>query len=906
MPEPVVIIGPSARPAGPTSASPESAAEADSAGTGVQEQESAQSDDRKRSPLLPALARVAGGLSSLVVRALWALSRGMLSIASRNPRHSLAAGASILILGTILYTELRPGHGARSGQGVQSGQRTRQPVTVQIPGDRARAVADSSPSTGSAKSTDASKDGSKTDGSHDAPAPEPGKANPGGTATVRSDANSSKDKSSSAPAPEITALEDAPPPLPGNTETPAPAQEHQPTPDKVASTSELAESPKAEPMVTPLSTPDQAAATLLTQSPPAPTSTTGTGDTGSTDPVKTAAAPTAASAADLSPSPIQSAEHASLPAPSGDPLQLAGALERVGDQKESNPPTSAPHPVQPEPANTASRSPGVAGQVDPKPKDETHAQTTVAHDSPVESKSVPAHDSKSSTAQAESTKMEPAKSEGIQSLNQEVEKAASGIAGAANTPGVGAIVPLPIVPTPPQSEPTSPAKPVVESSAPSPAAAGPGPQSIATEPPAAPPNPTSPGAASDSRFETPSIATPTPAAEALPPDPTVTQTTDSRGPEQRGPQNKIEGTKPEARSRDSDSTSRDPKPRSSTLAELSSAGWVSVPNSGKVLIDADEDANSSRGDADNGKSVDAFAGRDFRSHAAKDVSFEQESSRNQAAENTGKGAQSSSSSVAAAAEPSSRSAAERVESVPHVVERGENFWIISRLYYSSARYYRALWKANANKHPKITDLSVNDVIMIPPIEDLDPAFIDPPRTQAPAAPAGATRTSSVRPSSVGKSPVSLSSIDSAQPVAATRTNRGSADGVPVRQSSRTDPELDPPAPEAVARRDRGTNHDRHSSDVALSDDNDNNEPETRTAARPRADGAAPLRRPVYKVRQYDSLRSIARDMLGDSHRSGEILDLNRDLIDDPTHLIVGQVLELPDDARTSLRRSASR
>jgi nucleoid-associated protein YgaU len=196
--------------------------------------------------------------------------------------------------------------------------------------------------------------------------------------------------------------------------------------------------------------------------------------------------------------------------------------------------------------------------------------------------------------------------------------------------------------------------------------------------------------------------------------------------------------------------------------------------------------------------------------------------------------------------------------------------------------------------------------MIPPIEDLDPAFIDPPRTQAPAAPAGATRTSSVRPSSVGKSPVSLSSIDSAQPVAATRTNRGSADGVPVRQSSRTDPELDPPAPEAVARRDRGTNHDRHSSDVALSDDNDNNEPETRTAARPRANGAAPLRRPIYKVRQYDSLRSIARDMLGDSHRSGEILDLNRDLIDDPTHLIVGQVLELPDDARTSLRRSASR
>ncbi len=66
------------------------------------------------------------------------------------------------------------------------------------------------------------------------------------------------------------------------------------------------------------------------------------------------------------------------------------------------------------------------------------------------------------------------------------------------------------------------------------------------------------------------------------------------------------------------------------------------------------------------------------------------------------------------------------------------------------------------------------------------------------------------------------------------------------------------------------------------------------------------RRPVYKVRLYDTLRSIARDKLGDSRRSTEILDLNRDLIDDPSQLIVGQVLELPEDARTSLRRTATR
>ena len=34
----------------------------------------------------------------------------------------------------------------------------------------------------------------------------------------------------------------------------------------------------------------------------------------------------------------------------------------------------------------------------------------------------------------------------------------------------------------------------------------------------------------------------------------------------------------------------------------------------------------------------------------------------------------------------------------------ENFWRISRLYYSSGRYYRALWKANAYKYPEIDKL----------------------------------------------------------------------------------------------------------------------------------------------------------------------------------------------------------
>lgn len=61
------------------------------------------------------------------------------------------------------------------------------------------------------------------------------------------------------------------------------------------------------------------------------------------------------------------------------------------------------------------------------------------------------------------------------------------------------------------------------------------------------------------------------------------------------------------------------------------------------------------------------------------------------------------------------------------------------------------------------------------------------------------------------------------------------------------------------------------------------------------------RRPVYKVRPYDTLRSIARDTLDDSRRADEILELNEEIIDNPRHLIPGQIIELPEDARIGRR-----
>src|SRR4029079_18233662 len=83
----------------------------------------------------------------------------------------------------------------------------------------------------------------------------------------------------------------------------------------------------------------------------------------------------------------------------------------------------------------------------------------------------------------------------------------------------------------------------------------------------------------------------------------------------------------------------------------------------------------------------------------------------------------------------------------------------------------------------------------------------------------------------------------------------------------------------------------HGNSDAVADD----EPEVRSRST--------VSRPVYKVRRYDTLRTIARDTLGDSRRADEVLDLNRDIIDDPAHLIVGQILELPEDAKVVRARS---
>jgi nucleoid-associated protein YgaU len=179
---------------------------------------------------------------------------------------------------------------------------------------------------------------------------------------------------------------------------------------------------------------------------------------------------------------------------------------------------------------------------------------------------------------------------------------------------------------------------------------------------------------------------------------------------------------------------------------------------------------------------------------------------------------------------------DREDPILHVVDSGENFWTISRTYYGSGRYYEALHAANRRQVPKIDELYVGTTIKVPPVGALDPALIRPPSRSTDDSATRASRSAT----------------------AATPRSRSADDGRSVPSRTRGE----------VA---RGLSSSR-----------------TRDVDEPT--------RPTYRVRAHDTLRSIARDTLGDPHRYREILDLNRDAVDDGGRLVTGVTLTLPEDA----------
>jgi nucleoid-associated protein YgaU len=293
--------------------------------------------------------------------------------------------------------------------------------------------------------------------------------------------------------------------------------------------------------------------------------------------------------------------------------------------------------------------------------------------------------------------------------------------------------------------------------------------------------------------------------------------------------------------------------------QASRPGWIVIPNSGKVPVDPTEDPKASSDTV--GGSEGSTSSADLRAHAARDVEFEPEPNElRRQRRHVGESGGASGSDAGRAPQPRAASHSEGVEATEHLVERGENYWTISRQYWGSGRYYKALWKANEAKHPDINVLHVGDVIIVPPLEDLDSSLFLPSNA----------RTRSVSLAAAG------------EPAAGGQRLRpdGETSNSDASKKGRT-----AAAPEIF--------------------DRDSDQGESRMSARPRPAASAPGR-PIYRVRPYDTLRSIARDTLGTARRADEILDLNRGLIDDPTQLVVGQILELPEDARASMRRSSRR
>jgi len=311
--------------------------------------------------------------------------------------------------------------------------------------------------------------------------------------------------------------------------------------------------------------------------------------------------------------------------------------------------------------------------------------------------------------------------------------------------------------------------------------------------------------------------------------------------------------------------------------ELARQGWVPIRHSGgEAVRDVQREVPGLEDEVTPGT---ATGTTDPNAHADKEQSFDIESPP------VGKSGEGANSDAVRAGTLPERGEG-KLETVLHRVEGRENFWDISRMYYSSGRYYKALWKANEDRVPEIAKLHQGTVIRIPPPEDLDPAYIEPPGKR----PGQGRPDGEILAQHDGDVDASASTR-SAPNTMNRRAGNVSGDGVPIRHSSRSDVELNLPVSDAAT--EQASGHDR-SSRLSSQDDRDA-EPEIRSRNA--------VARPIYKVRPYDTLRTIARDTLDDPRRANEILDLNRDIIDDPAHLIVGQILELPEDARPARVRS---
>jgi type IV pilus secretin PilQ/predicted competence protein len=181
----------------------------------------------------------------------------------------------------------------------------------------------------------------------------------------------------------------------------------------------------------------------------------------------------------------------------------------------------------------------------------------------------------------------------------------------------------------------------------------------------------------------------------------------------------------------------------------------------------------------------------------------------------------------------------------HTVVPGDRFESVAKLYYGSEQYADALWRFNRGRFPRPYPLKAGDLIVIPPVEELDATVWRAGRARAATLPA------------LTPVPKAAESNLDLPRTARPRQNRSAQTANRARDGSAVRAGGSGPGPA------------------------DSGEP------------AAPL---VHVVRRYETLRSIARDRLGDARRADEIRDLNVDRLSEAGQLSPGVRLLVPPDA----------
>ena len=214
--------------------------------------------------------------------------------------------------------------------------------------------------------------------------------------------------------------------------------------------------------------------------------------------------------------------------------------------------------------------------------------------------------------------------------------------------------------------------------------------------------------------------------------------------------------------------------------------------------------------------------------------------------------------TAASFDPSQGSSGSEIAPIKHLVQSGENFWTISRDYYGSGRYYKALWSANRNQVAKIDQLHVGDTIRIPAMEYLDKSLIES--------------------SGVAKSKRQGAGNGDQNPSEVAR----SLDNRAVRTGN--DIESKPTEQEPAASKPKTSKMPAVEEPV--------NDKEI--VSQPLGETASKSNAPRHRVQPGETLRTIARDRLGDARRGDEIVALNADILESTrSPIIPGQILKLP-------------